>query len=77
MIDESIAGVVNIQFGIGSTPFIGSITIYLLVGTVAFHVVKANTPFLLSLANIDSLKIYYNNLKNVLVTPTSTILVIR
>ncbi len=77
MIDESTAGAVNVQFGIGSTSSVGSITVYSPVGTVAFHVVKADTPFLLSLADMDSLKVYYNNLKNVLVTPTSTIPVIR
>jgi hypothetical protein len=77
VIDESTAGAVNVQFGIGSTSSVGSITVYSPVGTVAFHVVKADTPFLLSLADMDSLKVYYNNLKNVLVTPTSTIPVIR
>ncbi len=48
-----------------------------LVGIVDFHVVKADTPFLLSLADIDSLQIYYNNLKNTVVILTTIIPVIR
>ncbi len=65
------------QFGIGSTPSIGLLTVKSLVGIVDFYVVKADTPFLLSLADIDSLQIYYNNLKNTVITLTTTIPVIR
>ncbi len=54
-INDSIVEVVYVQFDIGSTPFIGLLTMKSLVGIVDFYVVKANTPFLLSLANIDSL----------------------
>jgi hypothetical protein len=77
LINDSIVGVVYVQFSIGSTPSIGLLTVKSLVGIVDFHVVKADTPFLLSLANIDSLQIYYNNLKNTVVILTTTILVIR
>ncbi len=76
-INNIIAGVVYVQFGIGSTLFIGLLTIILLVRIVAFYVVKANTLFLLSLTNIDSLQVYYNNLKNTVVTLTTIIPVIR
>jgi len=37
----------------------------------------AKTLFLLSLADIDKLKVYFNNLTNSLVTSTGSILVIR
>ncbi len=47
MINDSIAGVVYVQFSIGSTPSIGLLTMKSLVGIVDFHVVKADTPFLL------------------------------
>src|SRR6266702_5540266 len=64
------AGAINVQFGIGSTPSIGSITVNIPVGNIKFHIMKADTPFLLCLVDIDILKVYYNNLKNILVTPT-------
>ncbi len=59
---------VLIQFGIGSATSIGSIAVYTPVSTVKFHIVNASTPFLLSLADIDRLKIYLNNITNTLVT---------
>jgi hypothetical protein len=55
LINDSTAGAVHVLFGIGSTPSIGLLTVKSLVGIVDFHVVKADTPFLLSLADIDSL----------------------
>ena len=66
-IDTSKAGAVGVQFGIGSTSSLGSILIDTPVGQVEFHVVKADTPFLLSLADMDRLGIYFNNLENILV----------
>ena len=48
-------GAVNVQFGIGSTVSIGSVTVKTLIGLVDFYVVKADTPFLLCLADIDRL----------------------
>ena len=71
------AGAIDVQFGINSTPFIGSITVNTLVSNIEFHIIKADTPFLLCFVNIDILKIYYNNLKNVLVTPTKSVPIIR
>ena len=67
----------NVQFGIGSAPSIGSITIRTPVGDIEFHVVKADPPFLLCLADMDTLKVYYNNLTNKLITPTKTVPVVR
>ncbi|SLM34183.1 integrase core domain protein [Lasallia pustulata] len=69
-VDISKAGAVHVQFGIGSTSSIGSIIINTPVGRIEFHIVKADTPFLLCIADMDNLKVYYNNLENVLVTPT-------
>src|SRR6266581_4062797 len=76
IINTSKAGVINVQFGIGSTPSIGSITVNTPIGNIKFYIVKADTPFLLYLANIDILKVYYNNLKNVLVTLTKSVPVV-
>ncbi|KAI0995383.1 hypothetical protein K3495_g12799, partial [Podosphaera aphanis] len=46
-------GAVNVTFGIGSTTSIGSISIPTPIGICVFRVVKANTPFLLSLEEMD------------------------
>ena len=76
-IDHSTKGLVTIQFGIGSTSSIGSAFVMTPVGQVEFHIVEADTPFLLSLADMDRLKIYLNNLSNVLVTPSGDVPVVR
>ena len=47
------------------------------IGTIEFYITETNTLFLLSLADIDALKVYLNNLKNVLVIPNSIILIVR
>ena len=47
------------------------------ISTIEFHITETNTLFLLSLVDIDALKVYLNNLKNVLVIPNSTILIVR
>ena len=69
------AGAINVQFGIRSTSSVSLITINTLVGNIEFHVVKANTPFLLCLANMDTLQVYYNNLQDIVVTLLKLILV--
>jgi len=43
---------VNVQFGIGLTILIGLVAVKTLIGLVNFHIVKADTPFLLCLADI-------------------------
>jgi hypothetical protein len=68
---------VNIQFGIGSTTSIGSITIPTPVGTVEFHIVKADTPFLLCPHDMDSLHIQFLNLTNTVITPNGSVPVVR
>ncbi len=47
-----------------------------LIGKVEFYIIKANTPFLLSLANINKLGVYFNNLINMLITLKDNVLVI-
>jgi hypothetical protein len=70
------ASTINVQFGISSTPFISSVTVNTLVGNIKFYIIKANTPFLLYLADMDILKVYYNNFKNILVTLTKSVPVV-
>jgi len=76
IIDTLKAGAINVQFGISSTSSISSIIVNTLVSNVKFYVIKANIPFLLCLIDINTLKAYYNNLKNVLVTLTKLVLVV-
>jgi hypothetical protein len=76
-LDETTKGIVTMQFGIGTTSSIGSTIVTTPIGQVQFHIVYANTPFLLSLVDIDRLGVYFNNLTNTLVTPQGDIPVVR
>ena len=76
-IDTLRAGMVRVQFGIGTTSSIGSIIIQTSIGKVEFHIVQADTPFLLYLADMDTLGVYYNNITDTLITPTGSIPVTR
>jgi hypothetical protein len=76
-IDTDKAGAIHVQFGIRSILSIGSIIVDMPIGSAEFHIVKADTPFLLCLKDMDTLQIYYNNLKDLLVTLSTTIPVIR
>jgi hypothetical protein len=67
---------VIIQFGIGFISSIGSIIVETLIGQVKFYIIHAKTLFLLSLADIDKLRVYFNNLSNVIVTLKGDILVV-
>jgi len=68
------AGAIHVQFGIGSTPSIGAITVTTPIGNVDFHVVKADTPFLLCLKDMDTLQAYYINITDTLINPSATLL---
>src|SRR6266700_6246564 len=68
-IDITQTGAVNVQFGIGSTASIGSVAVKTPIGLVDFHVVKADTPFLLCLVDMDRLQVYYNNVTDTLIGP--------
>ncbi|KAI1002382.1 hypothetical protein K3495_g5815 [Podosphaera aphanis] len=72
-IDEEAKGTVNVHFGIGSTSSIGSIQVVMPIGTVEFHVFNVDTLFLLCLKDMNNLRVYYDNIKNIIVTPTKTV----
>jgi hypothetical protein len=46
---------INVQFGISLTILIGLVKVKTLISLVNFYIVKADTPFLLYLADIDRL----------------------
>jgi hypothetical protein len=76
-LDTSTKGQVKVQFRISNTASIRTAEIMTPVGIVQFHVVPVNTLFLLSLADIDRLNIFFNNLRDVIVTCTQEVLVVR
>jgi hypothetical protein len=57
---------VNIQFDIESARSIKSLIIDTSFEVVKFHVIKTDISFLLSLADMNRLKVYFNNVKNIL-----------
>jgi hypothetical protein len=76
-LDSSTKGAVKIQFGIGATSSIGTVVVATPVGNISFHVVQENTPFLLSLADMDQLQLRFDNLRNLLISPTKSVPVVR
>ena len=67
-IDFFKTGAIYVQFGIEFISFIGFIAMAIFIGQVEFHIVKTDTPFLLCLADLDRLKVYFNNVENVLIS---------
>jgi hypothetical protein len=55
------------RFSISNTTSLSSTNIDLPISNVIFYVIEANTPFLLSLADITRLRIYLNNVSRELV----------
>jgi hypothetical protein len=76
-LDISTRGQVTVQFRIKSTFSIGTTNVHTLIGEVQFHIVDANTPFLLCLVDMDKLQVYYNNIWDVLVTRTREVPIVR
>jgi hypothetical protein len=71
-LDPSRADAVNVQFDIESASSIESLIIDTSFGIVKFHVIKTDTPFLLSLADMNRLKVYFNNVTNSLIQMIKT-----
>jgi hypothetical protein len=68
---------INVQFEIESIFSLKSITIDISMRLVKFHVIKANTFFLLSLADMNRLKVYFNNVENLLIEKIKILSIIR
>ena len=47
------------------------------IRVIKFNVIYVNVPLLLYLADINRLKVIYNNIKNVLITLSKIVLVVR
>ena len=76
-LDTTSKGTVKVLFGIGLAKSMGSISIHTPIGQVDFYIIPSDTLFLLCLKDMDRLQVTFDNLNNVLVTPTSRIKVIR
>jgi hypothetical protein len=76
-IDQGMAQGQRFKFGIGTTTSKGTVKVDTPLGALIFHVVDADTPFLLSLHDLDKMGVYYNNLTNRLVRKEMTWPVIR
>ncbi len=62
----------NVQFDIESVRLIKSLIIDTSFEIMKFHVIKTNISFLLSLADINRLKVYFNNITNSLIQMIKT-----
>ncbi len=58
--------IVNVQFEIESTSSFESLIVDISFEIMKFHVIKTNTLFLLSFEDINRLKVYFNNVENIL-----------
>jgi hypothetical protein len=61
-LDRTTEGRIKVKFGIGTSSSLGSADIETPIRRIRFYIMPSKTPFLLSLADIDGLKVYFNNL---------------
>jgi hypothetical protein len=59
------AGIAQVKFGKDDAmESIGSVNVKTFIGKIIFHILKASILFLISLRNMDRLKVYVNNITN-------------
>ena len=58
-----------------STSEVIRIIVKTLISLINFYIIKADTPFLLCLIDIDKLQVYYNNITDALIGPALTLLI--
>ena len=69
--------VVHVQFEIDSISFMKLMNVTTFIESMKFYVVKIDTSFLLCLNDMNRLKIYYNNIKNIFTSNNMSMSVIR
>ena len=72
-----MAGSNRIRFGKGTAIVKGVVRVPTPLGTITFHIIPINTPFLLCLQDIDAIGVQFNNLKNILIQGNKIVPVIR
>ena len=55
------------KFGMGTTSSKGTVRVKTPLGDLVFYIVEADTPFLLSLHDLNKIGVYFNNLSNQLI----------
>jgi hypothetical protein len=55
----------------------GTVDVSTLLGTITFHVLPTNTPFLFCIKDIDNIGVKLHNLKNMLVQGTKVVPMVR
>jgi hypothetical protein len=76
-LDTSAAGSNTIRFGKGTATVKGVVRVPTPLGTITFHVVPTNTPFLLCLQDMDAIGVRFDNLKNILIQGSKIVPVVR
>lgn len=66
-LDKSRAGEHQIRFVKGEVTFLGSVEVKTPIGSILFHVVPLNTPFLLCIQDIKRMGVILDNLQNFLI----------
>jgi hypothetical protein len=59
--------IIPFRFDIDKISFIGTVDLNTSVDVITFHIVFVHTPFLLCLADMNRLRLYFNNLINMLI----------
>ena len=78
MLDKSTAGQAYIKFGSGEdVRSLGSIALETPISRITFYVLGITTPFLLCLANIDRLSVYFNNTTDTIISPGVSVPIFR
>jgi len=67
----------DIKFGKGTTITEGTIQVPTPLGIITFHIVPADTPFLLYIQDIDNLSAYLQNLDNTIVQRQKIVQIVR
>lgn len=60
-LDTTAAGTARFKFGIGGAISQGTVAVETPIGKLTFHVIDADTPFLLSLQDLDQTGFHYDN----------------
>jgi hypothetical protein len=76
-LDTLAAGSNTIRFGKGTATVKGIVRVPTPLGTITFHVVLTNTPFLLCLQDMDAIGVRFDNLKNILIQGSKIVPVVR
>ena len=71
-LDVSIAESISFIFGIDNTVSLKSVNLITSLRSIIFHIVSINISFLLCLADMDRLKMFFNNVINQLIQSNQT-----